>query len=265
MSSKVALCVIALLWGEACTSQEVFSAKREFGPVRFSQQQLVELVDRLHVFSARQVSTTVQSDDAGHTGVASHTLRLSDEQSSIEITEDISMETLSPAPPVATSVRYTRRDGTGVVRSISLNFLDSSRTLKVSGASRDQVEAVANLAGTLIGEAEIMLGGSAHRVMGWAVLVSISLMLIFGVDRTNATLVVRNATATIGVLFSLAPWIFPWKEWLPGAVVYRDDAAFFVRHGALITFLGGLVTIGALLMSIVKFACDLRKREGKVE
>ena len=82
-----------------CAAQAMFSTEREFGPVRFSQEQLVGLVNRLQVFAERLGSTTGESDDV------SQTLSLSDGQSTLVISEAISVETLDSAPPVATSVR----------------------------------------------------------------------------------------------------------------------------------------------------------------
>ena len=85
----------------ACSAaQAMFSTEREFGPVRFSQEQLLELVDRLRVLAEQQGSISAESDDT------SQTLSLSDGRSTLRISEEISMETLGSAPPVATSVSY---------------------------------------------------------------------------------------------------------------------------------------------------------------
>ena len=49
-----------------------------------------------------------------------------------------------------------------------------------------------------------------------------------------------------GTILTLSAWLLPWEEWFPGSAVYRDDASFLVRHAALISFLGFIVTIVAL-------------------
>ena len=53
MIRKLVLYSFVFLWGGSCVcaAQEMFSTKREFGPVRFSQEQLLKLVDRLRVFA----------------------------------------------------------------------------------------------------------------------------------------------------------------------------------------------------------------------
>ena len=63
---KLVLYSFVFLWGGGCVcaAQEMFSTKRGFGPVRFSQEQLLELVDRLRVFAKQQGSSPAESDDA---------------------------------------------------------------------------------------------------------------------------------------------------------------------------------------------------------
>ena len=59
MIRKLVLYSFVFLWGGGCVcaAQEMFSTEREFGPVRFSQEQLLELVDRLRVFAEQQGSS----------------------------------------------------------------------------------------------------------------------------------------------------------------------------------------------------------------
>ena len=64
------------------------------------------------------------------------------------------METVDAAPPVATSVYYQYRNRTGVISSINIRLRDTSRTVEISGRSRDQVEAAASVASTIISQAE---------------------------------------------------------------------------------------------------------------
>ena len=47
MIRKLVLYSFVFLWGGSCVcaAQEMFSTKREFGPVRFSQEQLLKLVE----------------------------------------------------------------------------------------------------------------------------------------------------------------------------------------------------------------------------
>ena len=253
------ICILAFLWGETCNAQEIFSTEREFGPVRFSQQQLVELVGRLHTFAGRQGSTT------GESGDARHTLRLSDEQSTIEISGEPSTEALASAPPVATSVRYSRYDRTGAIRRISFSFSDLRRTLQVSGRSRDEVEAVANLADTLIGRAETTFGGSRHRAPVAALLFGLAFGLVYGVGKVDVRPAVGFAMFTTGVLLPVAIWVFPWSEWFPGAAVYQGDPSFLVRHAALIAFLGFFTTISTWVVAVMRIGRVLLKGWAKTE
>lgn len=125
MIRKLVLYSFVFLWGGGCVcaAQAMFATEREFGPVRFSQEQLLELVNRLRVFAEQQGSNPAESDDV------SQILSLSDGQSTLRLSEEISMETLGSAPPVATSVYYEYSNRTGVISSIDVRLWDTSRTL----------------------------------------------------------------------------------------------------------------------------------------
>lgn len=243
---KCALCVLLLFLGEPCAAQTMFSTEREFGPVRFSQKDLLETVNRLRDFAERQGSTTNES------GNARHTLSLSDGQNTLELTEDLSMETLRAAPPVAKSVQYTRRDPTGIIRAIRLSFSDSSRTLRVTGDSQDQVDAVANLGEMLIRRDQVAFGGSNHRGIAGSVLLVLGLLLVFSARRLREMSWLWYLVIVTGCLCSISVWALPWDEWFPGSIVYRDDVSFWVRNAALISLLGFLATIVTLFMGIVR-------------
>ena len=243
---KLVLYSFVFLWGGGCVcaAQEMFSTKREFGPVRFSQEQLLELVGRLRVFAEQQGSTPAESDDTRQT------LSLSDGQSTLRLSEEISMETLGSAPPVATSVYYEYSNRTGVISSIEVRLWDTSRTVEISGRSRDQVEAAASVASTIISQAETMIGGYFQRHMGGIFFIVVGLTLSF-VKVSGQTPWILKLT---GPVLTLSVWLLPWEEWFPGSAVYRDDASFLVRHAALISFLGCIATIVALFWSVVRTA-----------
>ncbi len=249
MIRKLVLYSFVFLWGGGCVcaAQEMFSTKREFGPVRFSQEQLLELVGRLRVFAEQQGSTPAESDDTRQT------LSLSDGQTTLRISEEISMETLGSAPPVATSFSYEYRNRIGVISSITIRLWDTSRTLEISGRSRDQVEATASLASTIITQAQTTVGGSLQRAMWGFFLIAFGLILIFVPDGF-AFRPIFLALKLTGTVLTLSVWLLPWEEWFPGSAIYRGDASFLVRHAALISFLGFLATIGTLIWGVVRTA-----------
>ena len=230
----------------------MFSTKREFGPVRFSQEQLLKLVDRLRVFAEQQGSSPAESDDA------SQTLSLSDEQTTLGISEEISVETLDAAPPVATSVYYKYDNRTGVISSIKIRLWDMSRTVEISGCSRDQVEAAASVASMIISQAKTIVGGPTHRVFGGIFLFFGGLILLFAGQylATQLTGPIPLSMQLTGLILSCSMWLPWWKEWLPGTAVYRDDASFLVRYAALISFLRFIAAIVAILLSVISLATD---------
>ena len=162
-TAQVVVCVfsLVLLWGDTCTAQTVvFSTDRDFGPVRLSQEQLVELVGRLQAFAVARGSTASGSDGGDD---ATHRLSMSDGRNTVVISQEISMEALASAPAVVTSASYMGRYRNSVISEIGFRFSDRARTLEVSGQSQDQVEAVAQLAGTIIDPVETAFGGYRHR------------------------------------------------------------------------------------------------------
>ena len=168
------------------------------------------------------------------------------------------MEALRTAPPVATYVSYQYRNRTGVISSISVGLLDSFRTLEMSGRSRDQVEAAASVASSIISQSETTVGGLFQRVIAGSVLLVVGSILLIAPFRR--ALWPSLALKLAGLFFSLSVWTLPWRGWFPGSAVYRDDASFFVRHAALISFLGFLVTIVALIWSVVRTGATLKAR-----
>ena len=209
----------------------------------------VELVDRLRVFAEQQGSSRAESDDT------SQTLSLSDGQTTLRISEEISVETLGASPPVATSVYYRYRNRTGVISSINVRLRDTSRTVEISGRSRDQVEAAASVASTIISQAETIGGGLLHRAFGGGFLLACGLFLSLSAGRIYLALqLTRPILAPLmqltGLILTLSIWL-PWEEWLPGTAVYRDDASFLVRYAALISFLGFIAAIVAIFLSAI--------------
>ena len=172
------------------------------------------------------------------------------------------METLGASPPVATSVYYQYHNRTGVISSINVRLLDSSRTVEISGRSRDQVEAAASVAITIISQAEAIFGGSTQRSFGGFLLLVGSLILNVGSWNlfwpagrislaawlTGPILILSMRLTGLFLAFSI--WL-PWGEWFPGTAVYRDDASFLVRHAALISFLGFIAAIVAIFLSVI--------------
>ena len=250
MIRKLVLYSFVFLWGGVCVcaAQVTVSTEREFGPVRLSQEELIDLVNRLRVFAEQQSLPSAGSDNV------SQTLSLSDGQTTLRFSGEISMEALRTAPPVATYVSYQYRNRTGVISSISVRLLDSVRTLEISGRSRNQVEAAASLASSIISQSETTVGGLFQRVIGGSVLLVVGSILLIAPFRF--ALWPSLALKLAGLFFSLSVWTLPWRGWFPGSAVYRDDASFFVRHAALISFLGFLVTIVALIWSVVRTGRD---------
>ena len=71
VNGKVVLSILVLFWTGSglCVAQALYSTEREFGPMRFSHEELLELVSRLQGFSERQGSTAEGVNDARQTSL----------------------------------------------------------------------------------------------------------------------------------------------------------------------------------------------------
>ena len=245
--SRFVLCGLLFIWGEPCDAQSVYSTERRFGPIRLSQNELVELVGRLQALAGMQDATVRERN------IAWQTLTVSDGRNSVEISEDISVEALDAAPEVVTTVRYSGRYGSGVIQEIQFSFSDLARRLTVSGSSRDQVEGAAEVAAGIVGEAETVFGGSRRRSAVGAMVVAVSVWLILGANRAPVTPLVGLAMFAAGLLLSGSVLLFPWRDWFPGVAVYGENASFMVRYGPRISLLAALITIVGGALGVVRW------------
>ena len=77
------------------------------------------------------------------------------------------MEKLEPDPPDRDlSLLRLSQSNRVKLSSINIRLWDTSRTVEISGRSRDHVEAAASVASTILSQAETIVGGLAHRAFG---------------------------------------------------------------------------------------------------
>jgi hypothetical protein len=158
----------------------------------------------------------------------------------------IAEDYLRDAPDPATSCEYRYfRGNDAPIGFVMLDLDDRSGSLRVSGASAAQVDAVTATVQSAVGPLNVRFGGDQQRT--WAGFVMLSLGIILPLA-SNALPGPRGwAVAAVGLVCNLSVWLFPWTRWFPGFVVLRHDAPFYERHAGLIGFLGFLLTVGGLL------------------
>ena len=226
----------------AADDAPVFTRSSTVGPVGISQEQLIADIRKLEAL-AKTANAAIPPDKI------EHSLILTDGVNSMRVPGDFTTTTLSGAPPVATSATFSYRAMRAPVSNIEIRLHDLERRITVEGTSAEQVEAVANAAATAVSTNTILFGGFLHRSIAGVVILLIALALP-GVAFLVRQRAFKWAFNLSGPLLSLSIWILPWDRWFPGTAVYRGDAAFIVRHAALISFVGLVATVATFFGSI---------------
>ena len=214
----------------------------EFSTVRLSYADLSDLVTRLHGVVAQANLAAMCTSDRG-------SLTVGDNSRSVELTGDFSLGSFARAPLVAYSMSYSYSCYDAPISRVDLSLGDFSRKLRVSGRSRDQVAALSAMLTDMLKHHESGIGGFGFRVFGAGVLLLVgsAIPLLSSLSSRRAVKVVCGVA---GPMVCLSIWIFPWDGWFPGAAFYSGDAAFLVRHNALVTFAGAVLTVVTCAISI---------------
>jgi hypothetical protein len=233
-------CLLAL--SSAYAQSTNYTQSTTFSTVRLSYADLADLAVRLHDLVA-------QANVAAKCASASEDLTVGDGSSSVELSGAFSQSSFRGAPAVAYTATYSYRCYEAPISAVTLSLADFRRELTVSGRSRDQVAALSAVGSELVRQHESGVGGLRVRYIGaCALLLLASVIASSGSYLPYRTLKVVSWTA--GPLLSLSVWVFPWDRWLPGAAFYAGDAAFLVRHAALVSFCGAVLTIITFVISM---------------
>ncbi len=172
------------------------------------------------------------------------------ESDSIRLTlrDDFSPGAFVSAAPISYSVRYLYECGGAPISRVGLALHDESRQVVVSGHSRDQVELLGVLLVENMAQMESRFGGSGFRTVGAIVLWLLAwALLVVGI---NAESPWSYSTVAGALMVFLSLFILPWREWFPGVAVYAEGTSFLVRNAPLITFIGAMLGIVGIVLSI---------------
>ena len=219
-----------------------YSQSVEFSAVRLSYEDLSELVTRLH-------GVVEQANSGAECVTRRDTLTVGDQFNSVELTGEFSLTSFARAPLVAHSVNYRYYCLDAPISKVEISLRDFERELSVSGRSRDQVAALSAMAAEMLRPHETAMGGWKFRLLG-AYCLALSGLFIPVLATRSPYRAVKVVSWVAGPMMSLSIWVFPWERWFPGAAFYSGDASFLVRHSALISFAGAVLTVITFGISI---------------
>jgi hypothetical protein len=242
MTQRVCFFVIGLLLaanigrGEMSDRNPEYTMEVAFHPIRMSLADVSTLLRKVGRFL--DVSGISSDNERFH-----NVLVLADGVKRFEISGEYSFDALQSAPSVSYELYYSFLSHSGAaVNHVEINFDDYRRGIKVSGTSQEQVEALAQLLRSEIGNHETYFGGPFLRLFGGAFVVMCSLAGF----ASRKHIVVRTLFAVLGVAGVLL--VFG-ESLLPGTAIFKDSSSILVRLGPEISLLGVILSLAGIVVS----------------
>jgi hypothetical protein len=208
----------------------------DLAPIKTTYHELFAIVSKTR---AIVLSANVGSDSKRTT----EELRLGDGRVTLTLRNGFSEDALAGGPEVTHDVYYNYRNAGAAIAEVNIRLGDLSRTVSVSGQSREHVQALHGLLTQELAGYGTVLGGIGFRFGGAACLIFVgggAIMLGAIVAQRWA---IRGMLLVLLLAMELSVLVLPWPNWFPGTAVYQHDASFLVRHAAGISCASLLATI----------------------
>lgn len=227
-------------------AQEISHTRTEkFSPVRASHAELYDVLTRM-----RSLIGSANAND--RTIYEREDLWLSGGSTTINLSGEFAEQSLREAPDPSTEVRYEYHNGTAPISAVYVELRDYERELRVSGTSREQVDALTALLVQDIRALEGGFGGSFSRyIVGLGLLLIGAVLMGLGVTLLPALSLQLGAFA-LGLAVQVSWWVLPWDRWFPGTIVRPEATPLLERHAPVLTLLGLVVGMLALLGGTVR-------------
>ncbi len=252
VKTSVALVVFLLFTGfvDAAT----FSKSAEFSPIRATTEDILVLVNRIEKFVE---SANLPNEDSYRYPA---TLTFTGQGEELELESPVPSENLVGAPRSISGVRYRFSAPSAPISRVEINLADYSREVAVSGASKEQVDALTSLIISDITDLEGGIGGIMHRAFGaMMLLLAGGLVVAFAPVSSFLPLVFKWIFSAIGVFMQLSIWLLPWGEWLPGTLVLPESTSLLERHSPLMSLVGLLIAVFTACVPLYRY---LKRSQG---
>jgi hypothetical protein len=229
-----------------------YSRTRNFGAVRLSQTQLLDVLNTIEALAA-----TANADFKDRK--VERSLTVEDGTNSVEVTGAVTAASLEGAADPANIVRYSYRVFSVHVSSsyvaaldplpiekIELTIWGPSGTIKVSGRSQGQVEAIAAVMNEAVEKWHPAVIGNEIETA----LISLTAVFFLAIWIVAIVAAARLRPRMLFVpLVTLLLWFLPWARWIPDVAVYRGEPSLIVRYSGWFTFLAFVLAVVSMLLA----------------
>ncbi len=228
------------------TSAQAFSKTSDLPPVRMSYGDLANIVQRASHLIRTTNASFHREFDREH-----ESLDVSDHESTLELTEGISTSSLSSGPEVSYHVTYDYLYSDAPIYHVAVDLSDYSRRVVVKGYSKTDVDAVSSLICGDLNARASSLAGPEFRSVGLLFIFAFAMMLFALGGFARVPIWIRIGLFLSGLVVVVVTSVLPWSDWLPGTSVFAGDSSWFVRHSAVVGFVGTFLTAAAILGSVL--------------
>jgi len=228
------LMIFIVLQSQSATATE-FSRKAEFGPMRFTVEQIAKISNELLIYI--QSVNNPSNDTKG-------TVDFESERYNASFDLPLTAKNYDKIPDNSYSFRFSVRSYDNNLSSVVLSFGDSYRYAEISGLNHSHVTGLLSIVQDKVRDFEVKFGGSKFRVFlaiaHWGVLLLAYVLVIWRYDNPK---IIVTALLVFVVLPNAVVHLFPWYRIFPGTLITHDPLSFLQKYSHIFTFLGFLLAI----------------------
>jgi hypothetical protein len=152
-------------------------------------------------------------------------------------------------PPTGRSIRLRYRWDGAPVAELAITLNDTKRTVTVAGSDTSQLNAVSSYLREALTSQSTYFGGSSFRFAVGVPIWIAGIVFLFAARFLPSPAALFAWVCGIGA--PLALFLVPWESLLPGAAIYSGSASFIDRNINLISFIGVILAIISLAISVI--------------
>lgn len=240
-------CVFLCVLASTGVSAQTYTRTTDEPPVRLTYNDLIDSIQRAHKL--------IKDSNSSYSVSFVHpleSLEVGDAQTNVTSSSDLSAASLQSALSVAFHVHYRYYYDGAPLSLVDISMGDSIRSVTVEGSSQAEVDALSSLISSDLNRHSVDFAGFPFRNGAGATMFMLAVLAVLVGIIVPLPQRTRFLFSGLGVLMVIAVLMLPWNEWLAGTAVYADNAVWYVRHEAAISFIGTCVAIATVLASGIR-------------
>lgn len=220
-----------------------YSRKAEFGPVRFTVEQIAKISNDLlaYIQSVNNPSEPTKG-----------TIEFESERYSASFDLPLLTKDYDKVPDNSYTFKFRVRSLDNNITSVIISFGDSYRYADISGQNHSHVTGFLSIAQDKISDHATNIGGSKFRIFLAVACTIILLLPFFWVTwRYDSPKVLVMALVVFLVLSNAVIHLIPWYRVFPGTLITYEPLSLLQRYSHIFTFFGFLVAILAFAWPFV--------------